>query len=737
MVAGVAAVDIVIAVRVDLHFKLLVGLHEGFAHFVGIAHVYVVIGCAVDEQEVAVKLGGAADGAAVVARGVLLRRAHIALGIDGVVVFPVAGGGNGHTSAEDGTAFAHRHQRVESAEAPTPNGDAVLVDEGEGAQIEGGFHLVLALKVAQIEIGAFLEVGTAAARATTIHADVDIAALGHVALEHAAAEEAEVPRIGHLLRARAAILVHDDGIAARGVEILGLDHPSVELDALAGGEGKELLRAESAVDFLFQVGVVHEGGQRLARGIAEGGDGRLLGGGIDVHEILHSCAERGGVCARLLREARHLALAVGHIDLLTQGALGACGIEEAARSLVVAIEMRHFEVALRHGLLQLAVEGVPIELLIARALGEEGEVALVELHVGVGCLADVAVVGLAQHHLGFGGAGIDHIDLHAVLVAIEGDDGEFGGVVGEVDAGNVAVGIEGHLEGSGDAVLDVVGVDAHLGVGRACHGIFIGVFTGVEVVVGMGGMAALEHLHVIDIHAALVVAHPSEHLAVGRETEGTVGGELLFVDPIGDAVDDFVELAVLRHLYLCIAIEELDDEEVALAHEADDVAIGRELRHLLRAARGEGHEGVVLDIKEVVLGREGAAVDGLGLGLEQDKLLVGREDVAIDGLEFDRALGLGGIEEGGRLLASAEGGNDDAAIVAGKLRVVLAVLHRLDAIDIAGRIGTVRDVAERECVGLCLHRRKGQAEERGQAEDDFFHILNGMGITRITWFLRA
>ena len=49
MVAGVAAVDIVIAVRVDLHLKLLVGLHEGFAHFVGIAHVYVVIGCAVDE----------------------------------------------------------------------------------------------------------------------------------------------------------------------------------------------------------------------------------------------------------------------------------------------------------------------------------------------------------------------------------------------------------------------------------------------------------------------------------------------------------------------------------------------------------------------------------------------------------------------------------------------------------------------------------------------------------------
>ena len=68
---------------------------------------------------------------------------------------------------------------------------------------------------------------------------------------------------------------------------------------------------------------------------------------------------------------------------------------------------------------------------------------------------------------------------------------------------------------------------------------------------------------------------------------------------------------------------------------------------------------------------------------------------------------------------------------------MLAVPHRLDAIDIAGRIGTVRDVAERECVGLCLHRRKGQAEERGQAEDDFFHILNGMGITRITWFLRA
>ena len=41
----------------------------------------------------------------------------------------------------------------------------------------------------------------------------------------------------------------------------------------------------------------------------------------------------------------------------------------------------------------------------------------------------------------------------------------------------------------------------------------------------------------------------------------------LFVDPVGDAVDDFVELSVLRHLALGVVVEQFHEEEVVVANE--------------------------------------------------------------------------------------------------------------------------------------------------------------------------
>lgn len=48
------AVDAVVAVRVDLHVKGLARLHERFRHLRAVAVVHIVVGRAVDEQEVTV-----------------------------------------------------------------------------------------------------------------------------------------------------------------------------------------------------------------------------------------------------------------------------------------------------------------------------------------------------------------------------------------------------------------------------------------------------------------------------------------------------------------------------------------------------------------------------------------------------------------------------------------------------------------------------------------------------------
>ena len=56
VVACVSPGDAVISVRVDLHFKLFVGLHKGFGIFHGVAEVDVVVGHSVDKEQSSLQL---------------------------------------------------------------------------------------------------------------------------------------------------------------------------------------------------------------------------------------------------------------------------------------------------------------------------------------------------------------------------------------------------------------------------------------------------------------------------------------------------------------------------------------------------------------------------------------------------------------------------------------------------------------------------------------------------------
>ena len=692
-----------VAVGVDLHVELLAGLYEGLAILGGVAQVDVVVGRAVDEQEVARELRCAADGVVGIALAVFLRRAHVALGVDGVVVAPVGRGCHGHSGAEDGLPGAHRHERVEAAKAPTPNAYVLAVDVGQRGKIAGGGSLVLGFEAAQVQVGTLLESRPAATRAASVNADVDVAARGHVALVNASAEKAHVPRVGDLLRAGPGILIHDDGIAARGVEVGRLDHPSVQLGAVDGLKGEKLLLPEAALELRAELLVVDKGGEQTAVGVAQGGDGGLLGRGIDVHVVFERGGEGGIVRADGVGELANLAVLVGDVDSLAQGALLARCVVAAAGLGVVAVEVGDVVVAAGELAHELAAEGVKINVVVAAAVGDVGEMAGVELQRAVGRLLDILVGRFAHGELAHGRAGVGHVDVHLVLAAVERDDGQLVGLRRKGDAGHVAVLVERQIELPRDAVFDVEREDGHLRVFRSGHGIFIGVGPGIFAVLLHGGCGAAVEGEAVKGHVGLVVAHPGQHAAVGAERKGAVEGELLLVDPVGDAVEHLAALAVLGHTALGVAKEELDEVDVVIAHEGDEVAVGREDGHLLRPAVGEGLHLVVLDVVDVIDSREGAAVDGARLGLDEDAPAVGREDVAVDGRKGLGPAGGGGVEEGFDLLARLEGMAHDALSVGREARVGLAVGHGPHAVDVGGRVGAVGDVfqAERGVLSLC------------------------------------
>ena len=231
MIAGVAATDAVVAVDVDILLEVLVGLHESLRVFGSILEVDVVVGKSVtDEQRTMEFLSSRYGVHLVVASLVLFRCAHVTLGIDGVVVAPAGGRCHCHASTEHRSSLAHAHESVPSAVAPSPHAYAVFIDVGLTAEPQGCLHLVECFFLAETQVSTLLEVGSASACTAVIYTHHYIPFLRHILFEQRSLSgRTYPPRVEHLLAAWTAILVHDDGIASRGVEAGRLHHPSVEL----------------------------------------------------------------------------------------------------------------------------------------------------------------------------------------------------------------------------------------------------------------------------------------------------------------------------------------------------------------------------------------------------------------------------------------------------------------------------------------------------------------------------
>ena len=193
MQAGVAAKYAVVAVGVYLLTEHLALLHIGFAHLGKIAEVHIVVGRAMNEQQVAAQVSRTLYGVDSITRWVLLRGTHVTFGVHRVVVFPVAWSGHSHTGTEHLAAFAHRHQRVEATKAPAPDGYAVLVNIRQRAKVKCGLHLVFRLLVAKVEVGALFKVGTTRACAASVYTHKHKTLVGHVALPLSAGVETHVP----------------------------------------------------------------------------------------------------------------------------------------------------------------------------------------------------------------------------------------------------------------------------------------------------------------------------------------------------------------------------------------------------------------------------------------------------------------------------------------------------------------------------------------------------------------
>ena len=241
----------------------------------------VVVGQTMADEQRTMQVVGTGDGVnLVVAAGILLRCTHVTLGIDGVVITPAGRRRDGHTGTEHRATLGHRHEGVPATIAPTPDADTILIYITLITQPKGCLYLVASLELAQAQVGTLLEFGTTTAGTTVINAHADITLLTQILLEDGTiASHAQAPLVEHLLRARTAVLIHDDGILLGGIEVGGLNHITVQLHALAGGKSKHLLLTQLVIGQLcLELVVVDKCGELFAVVLADG----VLGGIVDI-----------------------------------------------------------------------------------------------------------------------------------------------------------------------------------------------------------------------------------------------------------------------------------------------------------------------------------------------------------------------------------------------------------------------------------------------------------------------
>ena len=132
--------------------------------------VYVVVACAMNQEQIALQTVCPIDGGAIfVTFGIVLWRVHVAFLIDGVVESLVGHERYGYARLEHFGVTEHTVERLAATTAPACDADAFGVDEGKLTRhVEDALCLVLAGESAHLAIDAFAPFSSTWSCCTTI-----------------------------------------------------------------------------------------------------------------------------------------------------------------------------------------------------------------------------------------------------------------------------------------------------------------------------------------------------------------------------------------------------------------------------------------------------------------------------------------------------------------------------------------------------------------------------------------
>ena len=190
-----------------------------------------------------------------------------------------------------------------------------------------------------------------------------------------------------------------------------------------------------------------------------------------------------------------------------------------------------------------------------------------------------------------------------------------------IDAREVAIAVVAEVEARVRARGEVVDVHLHEGIVLTGLRVFVLEIRGIELVVHRDGVL---------LDAALVEAEIGDFAAVGGERGGLRHVEFLLIDPVREAVQDVVGVAVAGDAHH-LARAQILVVEVAIAGEDHFRAVLGEFGEAEQMRRvGDRRKRLLFNVIDVIVSQRGAAIDALLVERQHNLLLVSGEGVVAD-----------------------------------------------------------------------------------------------------------
>ena len=387
--------------------------------------MHIVVGHSLQQQQLALELARVLHATSrVVALRILLRRAHVALGVDGVVVAPVGRRRARHAGGEDITAANHANCRHVAAVTVPRDADARGVDVRACCREmlhRGG--LIIGVGLTELQVRAAFK-GLSATRCSAIvDDDQDESERG--------ARIARIEPIGDQTNRRAAVGVDDDGIFLLGIKRGRKRNAAIEFGFPVGSfAGEEFGRRQAvrleALDAAFgkrgaqlAVARVEHGLGRGLRRLGAGEHGGSIGSDAETR-VMKVAAGHAHTCAGV--ELRDMQLLL-HGDLATPR-----GEPEFARIFIKQHDLLDGPWTIAHGRDERSIERTQLIVLVTGLLGlpQKALAVLEKAHAGRVVLPGVLLLG--DDDAGCARGWIRGEDIEHILAARRARDQKFAAV---------------------------------------------------------------------------------------------------------------------------------------------------------------------------------------------------------------------------------------------------------------------------------------------------------------------